>query len=360
MRDAPVLRLSAREAAARLGLLAGHTPVPMLARVLRARGAGAVVITGDSHDWLDTPHARGWLGRPRSGPADHAARFNAALAQGWVAADAAVLARLPEHAGPADLPVLSCSEQRTPWVPPRDPPAGANTGEGVYAIVDSAARVRACAEAGARWIQLRIKVGRDDPAVMPALRAALASTRAHGATLVVNDHWRSALAAGAPALHLGQEDWLSLDDGDRARIAAAQARGLQLGLSSHSLWELCRARGASPALVACGPVWPTLTKAMPWVPQGLDNLAWWVHMAGLPVVAIGGILAPDQLAQAAATGAAWGCVVRGLGDLPHTTLPAWRAAWREGQARPRAPVPAWPHPTLAPEPPPPPDPPDPA
>ena len=39
------------------------------------------------------------------------------------------------------------------------------------------------------------------------------------------------------------------------------------------------------SVVACGPVWPTLTKAMPWVPQGLDNLAWWVHMAGVPVEA---------------------------------------------------------------------------
>lgn len=345
MRDAPVLRLSAHEAATRLGLLAGHTPVPMLARVLRARGAGAVVISGDSHDWLDTPHAQGWLARPRSGPADHAARFHAALAQGWVAADAAVLARLPDHASAADLPVLSCGDLRLPWVPPRETAPDL----GVYAIVDSASRVRACAEAGARLVQLRIKAERDHPALLPELREALRATRAHGATLVINDHWRSALAIGAPALHLGQEDWLSLGDGDRARIAAAQARGLQLGLSSHSLWELCRARGAAPAMVACGPVWPTLTKAMPWVPQGLDNLAWWVRMAGLPVIAIGGVLAPEQLAQAAATGAATGCVVRGLGDDPRATLPAWQAAWREGRARPRITPPPRPHPTLAPD-----------
>lgn len=345
MSESPVLRIGAREAAARLNLLAGHTPVPMLARVLRARGAAAVVITGDTHDWLDTPHAQGWLARPRSGPADHAARFEAALAQGWVAADAAVLARLPDHASAADLPVLSCGDRRIPWVPPRD----ARPDAGVYAIVDSAARVRACAEAGARLVQLRIKAERDHPALVPELREALRAAQAHGATLVVNDHWRSALAIGAPALHLGQEDWLSLDETERAAIAAAQALGLQLGLSSHSLWELCRARGAAPAMVACGPVWPTLTKAMPWVPQGLDNLAWWVRMAGLPVVAIGGILAPEQLAQVAATGAATACVVRGLGDDPRATLPVWQAAWREGRSRSRITPPAWPHPTLAPD-----------
>jgi len=336
------LRLSAAEAAARLGQPPGVHTAPELAERLRGLGAHAVVITGDPHDWLDTPHARGWLVRPREGPSDHAARFQEALAQGWVAADAAVLARLPDNAGAADLPVLSADETPAAWTLPRSAP----TDLGVYAIVDSAERVQACAEAGAKLIQLRVKVPRDDPAMAPRIAAALKSTSAHGATLVVNDHWRTALALGAPAIHLGQEDWLELTAGDRAQIAAAQAHGLQLGLSSHSLWELCRARGADADLIACGPVWPTLTKAMPWHPQGLDNLAWWVHMAGRPVIAIGGILTHDQLTQAATTGAATGCVVRGLGDDPRTTLPAWQTAWRRGRTDTPLKAPMRPHPTL--------------
>ena len=101
-----------------------------------------------------------------------------------------------------------------------------------------------------------------------------------------------------------------------------------------------------PSVVACGPVWPTLTKAMPWVPQGLDNLAWWVHMAGVPVVAIGGILDHAQAAQAAQSGASGVCVVRGLGDDPAQTLPAWQVALQACRAAPRLPVPAWPHPSL--------------
>lgn len=344
MRDstASVLRLDAREAAERAGAADGTLSVPALARALRERGAPAVVITGERDDWLDTPHASGWLSRPASGPPDHAMRFQAALQRGWVAADAAVLARLPDGATAADLPVLSVGETPLRWVPPRgDPPD-----LGVYAIVDSADRVRRCAEAGAALVQLRIKVDRDHPDVEPEVRTALQATQAHGATLVVNDHWRTALALGAPAIHLGQEDWCSLTDGERATLAAAQAAGLQLGLSSHSLWELCRARGAAPAMVACGPVWPTLTKAMPWHPQGLDNLAWWARMAGVPVIAIGGILEPEQLAQAAATGAATACVVRGLGNDPRDTLPVWQAAWRGGRQRTRMAAPAWPHPTL--------------
>ncbi|MBL0917419.1 MAG: thiamine phosphate synthase [Hydrogenophaga sp.] len=338
-------RLDAAEAATHLGLTPGALTVPELAQRLRAEGAGAVVITGNPHDWLDTSHARGWLTRPRSGPADHAARFDAAIAQGWVAADAAVLARLPEHASAADLPVLSVDDTPVRWTAPQ----AAAPDLGVYAIVDTAERVRACAEAGAHLVQLRIKVRRDDPAVEPAIAAALSATQTHGATLVVNDHWRTALMLGAPAIHLGQEDWLELAPTERTTLATAQAHGLRLGISSHSLWELCRARGARADLVACGPVWPTLTKAMPWRAQGLDNLSWWVRMAGMPVIAIGGILAHGQLAQAAATGAATGCVVRGLGDNPRATLPAWQAAWREGRQRVRPASPAWPHPTLAPD-----------
>ncbi|CDN89724.1 Phosphomethylpyrimidine kinase / thiamine-phosphate pyrophosphorylase [Hydrogenophaga intermedia] len=338
------LRLDAAEAARRLGHQPGSLSVPELARALRDSGASAVVITGNPHDWLDTPHATGWLTRPRTGPADHAERFERARRAGWVVADAAVLARLPDGAGALDLPVLSVDDQPLPWVAP----LGVPHAWGVYAIVDSAERVRACAEAGVGLVQLRIKARRDDPSVEPEIRAALDAVRAaRGTTLVVNDHWRTALNLDAPALHLGQEDWLALRPTERTTIAAAQARGLQLGMSSHSLWELCRARGAGADLIACGPVWPTTTKDMPWHAQGLDNLAWWVRLAGRPVIAIGGVLAPEQLEQCAATGAATVCVVRGLGDDPRATLPRWQRAWDAGQALPRRPTPAWPHATLA-------------
>jgi hydroxymethylpyrimidine kinase/phosphomethylpyrimidine kinase/thiamine-phosphate diphosphorylase len=65
------------------------------------------------------------------------------------------------------------------------------------------------------------------------------------------------------------------------------------------------------------------------------------------VVGIGGILEPAQLQAVAAAGAAGGCVVRGLGEDPSVMLPAWLAAWREGQqAASAVPVPDLPHPTL--------------
>ena len=60
-------------------------------------------------------------------------------------------------------------------------------------------------------------------------------------------------------------------------------------------------------------------------------------------------MTPARIAEAAArTGAATACVVRGLGDDPRATLPAWQAAWQQGLAGERLPCPDLPHPTLAP------------
>ena len=374
-----------------------ETTIPTLAQAMRATGAQAVAITGgdSAHapglalDWIDTPHARGWLALPRIATrhthgtgCTFATSAACALALGFAAADALVLAKMatahaidgghaagqgagPVAAGagfgalPARLPLMawdedfdfdSCSRLmggRQSLVSSKSEPIG------LYAIVDTAERVRQVVQAGVCTVQLRIKTpDAPDAAWRAALRESivqsLAACRAAGATLVVNDHWRLAaeLAGGDRrqlAVHLGQEDLLALGAAGRLELAAS---GLRLGISSHSLWELCRARALAPWYVACGPVWPTLTKAMPWQPQGLDNLAWWVHMAGVPVVAIGGILQEQQAVQAAQSGAAGVCVVRGLGAQPAHTVPAWQAALAAGRELARLPVPALPHPSL--------------
>ena len=121
---------------------------------------------------------------------------------------------------------------------------------------------------------------------------------------------------------------------------------MALGVSSHSLWELCRARSLSPRYIACGPVWPTLTKAMPWRPQGLDNLAWWRQMAGAPVVAIGGILEAVQVRDAAQCGVDGVCVVRALGDDPAASVAALQRAMDDGRIGPVTAARGLPHPTL--------------
>jgi thiamine-phosphate diphosphorylase len=314
-----------------------------LATALRAGGAAAVVvlsvdrIDGEAAHWLDAQQARGWI-RGDDVPT-FAQAWDAALAQGHVPADAALLAW-------PTLPLLSWGDQGPPAaqaaVPAREP-------LGLYAIVDSTARLRQVLQAGVRTVQLRIKRPADaDAAWDNALRATLveglAMARDAGATLFVNDHWRLAAEFGAAAVHLGQEDLLALGEAGRAELRAS---GVALGISSHAMWELARARALAPRYVACGPVWPTTTKDMPWRPQGLDNLAWWCRAARTPVVAIGGILTAEQVRLTARAGADGVCVLRGLGADPRQVVPALQEAFALGHAESAAtPVPARPHPTL--------------
>ena len=317
---------------------------PLLTAALRARGAAAVLVMADAPasatasasapaphgHWLDAAHARGWV-VPQAGrdiDADRlAAAWQAQLARGHVAADAALLA----------WPGL-------PWLSWGDPPGGMSTPPvsagcatdpplGLYAIAGDAAALRKVLQAGVRTVQLRIKRPADadaawTAALREAVRDSLAAADGHGALLFINDHWRLATELGARAVHLGQEDLLALDERGRAELRAS---GLGLGVSSHAVWELCRARSLAPQYIACGPVWPTTTKDMPWRPQGLDNLAWWCRVAEAPVVAIGGILTPEQVRQTAAAGASGVCVLRGLGSDPRLTVAALQQAFEQGR-----------------------------
>lgn len=387
---ATLLTPNRREAAALLGRNDAPTAaLPELARAFQALGAEAVCITGGdaetdtgAHDWLQAPHAQGWLSGPRIATrhshgtgCSFASAAAAALARGFVAADALVLARMavsealrrdadaiPPGRGPGPVRLqtgFGTQARALPMLWPEDlPPADASLPvrraplpgavPTAYAIVDSAARAESLLAAGVKTVQLRIKSAALDAPLRDEIARALQAARQAGAQLVVNDHWALAVELGAPAVHLGQEDLQALDAPSRRRLREAQARGLQLSLSSHSLWELARAAAWSPAAVACGPVWPTTTKAMPWHPQGLHNLAWWCAVAPAPVIAIGGILTPAQAAEAARCGPAAVALVRALNDDPARSLPAFRNALAAGAASAPAPVPALPNPTLQP------------
>lgn len=165
-----------------------------------------------------------------------------------------------------------------------------------YPIFDSADWIARALPLGVRFVQLRVK-DRPEAETRAEIARALDLGRAHGAAVVVNDHWRLAIDQGAPWVHLGQED---LDDAD---IPAIRRAGLRLGVSTHDHAELDRALALAPDYVALGPVWPTILKQMKWDAQGLDRVTEWKRLAGeTPLCAIGG-LTPERGAAALAAGA---------------------------------------------------------
>jgi hydroxymethylpyrimidine kinase / phosphomethylpyrimidine kinase / thiamine-phosphate diphosphorylase len=366
---AAVVTCSLREARQWLGesASADAASVPASARKLRVAGAGAVCVVGvagpdgGALDWLETGQACGWL-RPGGAVIGGGELFGrhllAAMGKGFVAADAAVLARMAttSRAGnaveyvndPAVLPQLSWGEE--PRFAQAAAPSDTARRLDLYAIVDGVQRLRQVLAGGVKTVQLRIKAPANPDADWHAMlrreiKHAIAACEAAGAELFVNDYWKLAAEFGADGVHLGQEDLVALGETGRT---ALRASGLSLGLSSHSLWELCRARALAPRYIACGPVWPTQTKDMPWNPQGLDNLAWWCRMAQVPVVAIGGVLGAEQVRGAARSGADGVCIVRGLGDEPPKVLPTLQAALEAGRREyAENPMqPGWPHPSL--------------
>lgn len=191
---------------------------------------------------------------------------------------------------------------------------------GVYPIVDQLPMLEQLLAAGARIIQLRIKSDHLTPEIeRDIIRAIRISEQFPHAQLFVNDYWPCAIANGAYGVHLGQEDLLTAD------LAAIGNAGVRLGVSSHAYWEVARALTIKPSYVACGPIFPTRAKVMPWIAQGISNLAYWTRLIPHPVVAIGGIHA-GRLAAVCATGCASASVIQAIAAAPD---PA--AAYRELQ-----------------------------
>ena len=191
-----------------------------------------------------------------------------------------------------------------------------------YPVVDSIAWVRRLAALGVGTIQLRVKNLTHEEAVA-MVREALATCA--GAKLVVNDHWRAAIEAGAKHLHLGQEDLAEAD------VAAIRRAGLTLGLSTHDDAELENALRHAPDYIALGPVYPTTLKAMRFAPQGLARVTEWKRRGGvIPLVAIGGI----TLERAPAVYAVGADSIAVVSDVTQNSNPDMRVrAWLEQPAQ---------------------------
>lgn len=192
-----------------------------------------------------------------------------------------------------------------------------------YPIFEDAMWIGRMLPLGMKLVQLRVK---DAPhaRLRDEIARARDLCRDHGATLVVNDHWRLAIELGCDWIHLGQED---LDEAD---VSAIRRAGLCLGVSTHDRSELARALSFDPDYVALGPIYPTILKAMRWREQGLERLAEWKEAIGAtPLVAIGG-MSVERAAGAFAAGADIVSAVTDitLRDDPEARLRDWIEATR--------------------------------
>src|SRR5919109_233179 len=102
--------------------------------------------------------------------------------------------------------------------PPMLPPA-----EGLdvfYPIVPDAAWLQRLVPLGIRTVQLRLKNATSDE-VRRQITESLEVCIRYNCQLIVNDHWREAIAVGADYVHLGQEDLTGVD------LPTIKARGLR-------------------------------------------------------------------------------------------------------------------------------------
>ncbi len=187
-----------------------------------------------------------------------------------------------------------------------------------------AAAIDAALAAGVDAIQLRdvAAAGSDLLAAATALRA---STRRHGARLLVNDRIDVALAADADGVHLPAASFAIADA--RRLVGAARL----IGRSTHAAVDAAAAVRDGADYVVLGPIFATPSKAQYGAPLGVDVLA---AVGTLPVVAIGGITAECAGAVRRA-GAAGVAVVRAILDAADPGAAA--AALVEAAAGPASP-----------------------
>ncbi len=113
---------------------------------------------------------------------------------------------------------------------------------------------------------------------------------------------------------------------------------------------MCKALAIKPSYIASGPIHPTAAKAMPWIAQGNDNLAYWcskLNPLGLPVVAIAGMDA-KRATEATQCGAASVAVISAVtaASDPEALIQQLQAAIKLGKSMPAWPVPELARPTL--------------
>ena len=198
----------------------------------------------------------------------------------------------------------------------------------LYFVTDASTGEHALHEAlagGVDVLQLREKAGSDEE-ILAAAATFRELCAEHGALFVLNDRPDLAVAAGADAVHMGQDD---------EAVAAVRERvgdELLIGLSTHSREQLSAALATTADYVCVGPVYATPTK--PDYPAvGIDLVRHAAETVDRPWFAIGGIDGTN-IEEVAAAGAPRVAVVRAIRDAPEPRAAAagLRAALEEASA----------------------------
>ena len=169
---------------------------------------------------------------------------------------------------------------------PSLPPIMTLTQDGL--ALSHAEQARALVDAGARWIQLRMKNAAPDLWLTTA-RDVVAICHAGGSLCTINDSVDIALASGADGVHLGSLDeaWTSA----RARLGS----GKLIGGTVNFIEDARRAATASVLdYVGIGPLRFTVTKQKLAPVLGLEGItALLPLLGGVPAWAIGGAKPAD-------------------------------------------------------------------
>jgi thiamine-phosphate pyrophosphorylase len=171
---------------------------------------------------------------------------------------------------------------------------------------------RAAVRGGATSVQLRLKLA--TPRELLAAAGALVS--ALDVPVLINDRLDVALAAGAAGVHLGPDDL-------PVRLARnAAPTGFLIGASVGSAGEAAGGLGAD--YWGVGPWRATSTKADAGDALGREGFAAIVALAaGLPCVAIGGVV-PEDVAAIRVAGGSGVAVASGILNLPDVEAAARR------------------------------------
>ncbi|GGE65722.1 thiamine-phosphate diphosphorylase [Pedobacter psychrotolerans] len=147
--------------------------------------------------------------------------------------------------------------------------------------------IKVALEAGAKWIQLRVK-NQPKVEILQYAIDAVALCQAYGAKLIVNDHPEIALKAGAYGLHLG------LDDMPIKNARDIVGKEMIIGGTANTFDHIKRRVSERVDYIGLGPYRFTTTKQKLSPILGLDGYAAIIKQVKLanihiPIIAIGGI-----------------------------------------------------------------------